>query len=111
MEKACRIRKNSQFRYVYRKGKTAGQQHVFLTYVRAGKLQVGFSVSKKVGKAVTRNLIKRRMREYFRYQIPNLKNGYYVFSAKVGAAQADYLQLSADIDKLLTRMQLYKALP
>ncbi len=110
MEKSCRIRKNNQFRYVYRKGKTAGQKHVSLSYVRAGKLQVGFSVSKKVGKAVVRNRVKRQMREHVRRQIPLLKSGYYVFSARVSAAQADYYQLAMDMDKLLVSMQLFKTL-
>ena len=84
MQKAYRIRKNGQFHYVFRKGKSMGTHLLSLVYVRAGKLQVGFAVNKKVGHAVVRNRVKRRLRECFRQQIPSLKNGFYVFGPSRG---------------------------
>lgn len=107
LQKSSRIRKNSQFRYVYRRGKSMSQPLLVLTYVKANKLQVGFSISKKVGKAVQRNLIKRRLRECFRLQMARLRHGYYVFSARQGADKADYQALEHDMDRLLARMKLY----
>jgi len=108
MQKAYRIRKNKQFHYVYRKGKGAGAKEMSLTYVRAGKLQAGFSVSKKVGNAVVRNRVKRRMRECFRLQMHTLKNGFYVFTARPEAALASYEQLKKTMHYLLRRQGLYR---
>ena len=108
MQKAYRIRKNGQFHYVFRKGKSMRTHLLSLVYVRAGKLQVGFAVNKKVGHAVVRNRVKRRLRECFRQQIPSLKNGFYVFVARPEAADATYWQLEQAMRSLLKRHGLYR---
>ena len=109
MQREYRIRKNGQFHYVFHKGKGMGCREMSLTYVRAGRMQVGFSVSKKVGKAVVRNRVKRRMRECFRLQMHTLKNGFYVFAARPAAAEASYAQLEKAMNGLLRRHNLYRA--
>lgn len=111
MQQANRIRTNGHFRYVYRKGKRASGPAMVAYYVKAGRLQAGFSVSKKVGCAVVRNRIKRRLRESFRALMPELRRGNYVFSAKDEAARADYWQLHQEMRQLLSRVGAMKDKP
>lgn len=69
MEKAYRIKKNADFQFIYRKGKSvANRQFVVYTYEqqKATHFRLGISVSKKLGNAVTRNRIKRSIRECFK---------------------------------------------
>ncbi len=65
----------------------------------------GFSVSKRVGKAVTRNKVKRWLREIIRQTA--LKPGWdIVLIARHPAATADYANLEKSVKGLLTRARL-----
>ena len=65
----------------------------------------GFSVSRRVGKAVVRNRIRRRLREILR-QSP-LKTGWdMVFIARPAAATTDYATLRKSVVGLLLRARL-----
>jgi len=65
----------------------------------------GFSVTKKVGKAVQRNHLKRLLREIMRVQL--LRPGWdIVFIARPVAASSDYHELEKAVTRLLARAQL-----
>jgi len=108
MQRACRLRKNRQFQYVYHKGKSCACHELVLLHARNPRLQVGFSVSKKVGDSVTRNRVKRRLREQFRQFMPRLKTGLYVIVARNAAAKADSKTLSNSLHYLLRRQGLFR---
>lgn len=67
----------------------------------------GFSVSKRVGGAVVRNRVRRRVREVVRLQLPAIAAGYdVVFVARTPVAQAGYPQIANSVDRLLRRAGL-----
>lgn len=71
--------------------------------------RIGFSVTKKYGKAVQRNRIKRRLREIIRSRINEVKQGYdIVFAVRKEAKEARYKDLDGAVHALLKRAKLYK---
>ncbi|MDD4002650.1 MAG: ribonuclease P protein component [Clostridia bacterium] len=110
MKAAYRLTKNSHFSFTYKKGKYYACKNLVLVYVRTGcdNLKVGFSVSKKVGKSVVRNKIKRRIREAFAKHIPFLKQDYnYVFIARKAIINDDYKKISASVEYLLKKTSMF----
>lgn len=78
MKKKNRLRKNKDFKEVYYKGKSVANSYLILYYLKNDKdiTRVGISVSKKFGKSVERNKLKRRIREAARYSLDRVKKGY-----------------------------------
>ena len=67
--------------------------------------RVGFVVSRAVGSAVTRNRVKRRLRELMRGYLQSLPGGsLLVVRANAAAAHANQSDLAADLDLVISRL-------
>lgn len=105
-----RLRRRKDFVSCYNEGKMYAQAHLVM-YVRpqASGRRFGFVVGKKVGKAVVRNKVKRRLRAACRECLPYLKSGFdAVFVARKGAAEADYHRLLSEMQSLFRSAQVWK---
>ena len=103
MERRYRLKKNRAFQYVYRKGHSVACRNLVMLLAPGRELKIGFSVSKKTGNAVTRNRIKRRLRECFRPYLGDVKTGLYVIVARPSAAEAAFDDLKRDVRYLLKK--------
>ena len=109
-----RLRKNSDFRIIYAKGKSYPHPVTVLyvlhrkEHIATGSRRIGFVVSKKQGGAVVRNRIKRRLREALRKKLPELCPGSYdlIFIGRSKAKTADWAELESAIEQLLRRAKL-----
>lgn len=76
MRKAYRVKKESDFQKVFHHGKSTANRQ-FVLYVLDKKEQphfrVGLSVGKKIGNAVVRNNVKRKIRQSLTELKPKLK--------------------------------------
>ena len=105
--KANRLNKHGSFSYVYRNGKRVAEPD--LTLITPAKtVRVGFSVSNKVGKAVVRNKVKRRLRAAVRIKLPRLRGCQAIVSANISAAERGYAELDGELERLFARAGLIR---
>jgi len=103
------LTKPEQYALVYNKGSSWISSLVVMKVLPNGLSlsRYGFSVSRRVGKAVVRNRVKRLLREILR-QAPLQPGQDIVFIARPAAATADYASLEKSVNSLLSRAQLFK---
>lgn len=70
------------------------------------RIRVGFTTSKKVGNAVERNRVRRRLREVARLYLPELaKEGYdYVLIGRTACLTYPFLKLVDDFKETLAQV-------
>ena len=106
-----KIHKNSDFRIVYNKGKSFSN-NLFVMYVNknyklSSYTRLGISVSKKVGKSVIRNRVRRLVYEAYRLNLHKVKTGYdIVFIARVNSKDRLYTEVEKSILNLLKKGSL-----
>src|SRR5918999_3407007 len=98
-----RLTDSPEFERVYRQG-TAYRGRLFSVHAfpnEHGTPRLGLSVSRKVGNAVTRNAVRRRLREVFYSCISEMSNLDLVVSARPAAAEATFEELREELSKSL----------
>jgi ribonuclease P protein component len=106
------MRRGAEFVLTVRTGIRAGRPlvvgHLLARADGAHDLEparVGFVVSRAVGSAVTRNRVKRRLRELMRGYLQSLPGGsLLVVRANAAAAHASQPDLAADLDLVIGRL-------
>lgn len=105
------IKKDKDFKYIYSKGKSFANKKLVIYYIKnnENKLKIGISISKKVGKAVTRNHLRRLIKENLRH-INKIKTGYsIILLARVGADDLNYGMMKSSIIHLLKKTYIYES--
>ena len=109
MEFTETIKKNYEFRRLYAKGKSAVTPAlvVYTRRLKTGGNRVGFTVTTRLGHAVTRNRVRRRLREIYRLHETELCRGAeLVVVARSRSVNAAYCDLERDFLRACRKLSL-----
>ncbi len=108
--KVISIKENSDFKRLYYRGKSVVKKNIVIYYRknRFSFTRLGITVSPKIGKAVVRNAIRRRIKENYRL-LQGLKPGYdIVIVARKRAVEASFCEFKREIESALCECGLLK---
>src|SRR5690625_1866460 len=110
MNKRQRIKKNDEFQYVFKNGKSFANRQ-FVVYVLKRRecypFRIGLSVSKKIGNAVTRNRVKRLIRATVQQLIDDIPNGYdMIIIARNPTANMNFHAVKSSLTHVLRRAKV-----
>ena len=109
MQYTTTLKKNNDFRRLYAKGRSAVMPTLVI-YTRSnpsGENRVGFTVTVKLGHAVTRNRVRRRLREVYRLHESELRRGTdMVIVARGRSVEATFRRLEHDFLAACSKLSL-----
>ena len=109
LKKDNRLLKRKEFAYLYKNGIAKHTANLTLVYLptKYRPIKIGFSVAKKIGKAHTRNLIKRRLRGIVREMVQALPTNYnVVIIAKSGVETLTFDGIREQVNILFKKANL-----
>ena len=109
MKHTIALKLNHEFRRLYNKGKTASSPFLAV-YCRKNRMNIsrlGLTTGVKLGKAVRRNRVRRRLREIYRTNEHRLLPGWdIVIVARVRSVYARYDELERSFLTLARKLEL-----
>ncbi len=109
--KLTTIKKNVAFNYIYKRGQSVAGAFIVLYRLKNDQQEkkFGITVSKKVGKAVIRNRVRRLIRQSIIEHYNLFESGYdYVFVARVRSNRASLNDIAKNMRYLLAMMRKKK---
>jgi ribonuclease P protein component len=111
MQRRHRLVRNREFEEVHSRGRSWAHPLLVLRAHANGLAysRFGFVVGRYIGKAVVRNLVKRRLREAVRARLRDIAAGWdVVLIARPPIARAPFAEITNALDSLLARAGLYE---
>ncbi|QSX07579.1 ribonuclease P protein component [Alkalibacter rhizosphaerae] len=99
---------NRRFRVIYGKGASTANRNLVLYYLENGSdhHRLGITVSKKIGNSVTRNRVRRWIKESYRLNPLQREKGLdLVFIARKGCENLDYHTIEGSVKHLLRKIR------
>ena len=99
-----RLKNPQEFSLVYKQGRPHFGKHVVVSVLPTGRecSRVGFAVGKKVGNAVTRNKVKRRLRAIMQNTASEIAPGFdIIIGAKRTSVTVSFAELEGDLRRVL----------
>ncbi|MCL2860424.1 MAG: ribonuclease P protein component [Oscillospiraceae bacterium] len=111
MKKTIMLKKNYEFKYVFSKGKYYSGEiiEIYLLKNNAKKNKLGIAISKKTGKSVVRNKIKRLIRENYRQMENNIKEEntiVFLFKKNIEVEKATFYNIKKDMEKIFKKANI-----
>ena len=105
------VKENYEFRRIYKKGRSAVSPClvVYCQKNRQGRSRLGVTVSTKLGHAVVRNRVRRRLREIYRLNWERTVPGYDVIVvARVRAVHTPYHKLEMEYLAMIKKLGILR---
>jgi len=105
------LKKNHEFRRLYNKGTSAASQCAIVYCRRNGRAEnrLGVTVSTKLGGAVQRNRIRRRLKEIYRLNEEKLLSGFdVVIVARMRSRFAEFTELESSVLYLFKKLKIMR---
>jgi ribonuclease P protein component len=112
MKKDNRIRRRNDFAGAYRRGKSYANKYLVIYVLPNNRAtsRFGFSVGKRIGNAVRRNRIRRRLREICRLHLGELVAGYdIVVIPRNPAPDTDHSTLTRALRHLFHKAGIFRS--
>lgn len=112
MRKAFRVKDNKEFQMIFKQGKSFANRQLVIYHLHKPEqehFRVGLSVGKKIGNAVTRNRIKRYLRQAFHELESQVKHPYdMIIIARMPTKDMRYHDIKKSLIHLLMKERLLK---